>query len=111
MAWTEQVCRTDLGPVCFNNGNWNSGACNLFDEMPTSNWRSPSRVLEVTVRRAYYPITEEVLHLVFGPFGLVEQVNVIAVSDHVLACVVFQSKQAAAKAFGNLHGFCQLDIK
>ena len=53
----------------------------------------------------------------FGPFDLVEQVNVIVVSDHVLAWVAFQSKHAAAEAFGGLHGRCvytgcyQLDIK
>jgi len=42
----------------------------------------------------------------FGPFDLVEQVNVIVVSDHVLAWVAFQSKHAAAEAFGGLHGRC-----
>jgi hypothetical protein len=33
-----------------------NGARKLFDEMPTSAWRSPSRVLEVTIRQVYYPM-------------------------------------------------------
>lgn len=68
--------------------------------MHTSYSRSASHILEITVCRVYYPITEEVLHHVFGPFGVVEQVNVIGVSDHVLAWVDFQTKHAAAEAFG-----------
>ncbi|RCV34724.1 hypothetical protein SEVIR_7G191500v4 [Setaria viridis] len=117
MAWKEEVSRSDLWPICFSNGGCNSGACNLFDEMSASDWRSPSRVLQVTIHQAYYPITEEVLHLVFDPFGEVQHVQVLGGSDHVLAQVVFETKYGAAEAFGELHGrcvytgCCQLDIK
>ncbi|CAN6202977.1 unnamed protein product [Urochloa humidicola] len=117
MALKDQVSRSNLGSVSFNNGDYTSGACNLFGEMPKSEWRSPSRVLEVTIHRAYYPITEKVLHLVFDSFGEVEHVHVLGGSDHLLAQVVFQTKHAAAEAFGELHGrcvysgCCQLDIK
>lgn len=72
--------------------------------MPASDWRSPSRVLEVTVRQACYPINEKVLHVVFNPFGVVEQVHVLDGLDHVLAHVVFHSKNYATDAFRKLHG-------
>ncbi|CAL4968532.1 unnamed protein product [Urochloa decumbens] len=117
MALKEQVKRSNLGSVSFNNGDYTSGACNLFGEMSESKWRSPSHVLEVTIHRAYYPITEEVLHLVFDPFGEVEHVHVLGGSDHLLAQVVFKTKHAAAEAFEELQGqcvytgCCQLDIK
>ncbi|CAL4915302.1 unnamed protein product [Urochloa decumbens] len=117
MVLKEQLSRSNLGSVSFNSGDYTSGACNLFDEMPESEWRSPSRVLEVTIHRAYYPITEKVLHLVFDPFGEVKHVHVLGGSDQLLAQVVFETKHAAAEAFGELHGrcvyagCCQLDIK
>lgn len=116
MALMEQVSRIDLGPVCFNNGGCNTGACNLFDEMPASDWRSPSRVLEVTVRQAYYLITEKVLRLVFESFGEVEHVHMFEGSDQLLTRVGFCSKHDVVDAFGELHGrclyagCCQLDI-
>ncbi|CAN6204144.1 unnamed protein product [Urochloa humidicola] len=103
MAWKEQVSICDLGPISFSNGCYKMGVCNLFSEMPESEWRSPSRVLEVTIHRAYYPITEKVLHLVFDPFGEVEHVHVLGGSDQLLAQVVFQSKHEAAEAYGELH--------
>lgn len=111
------MSRSNLEPVSWNNGDDISGACNLFGEMPESGWRSPSRALEVTIHRTYYPITEKVLHLVFDPFGEVEHVHMLGGLDHVLAQVVFKTKHAAAEAFGELHGrcvytgCCQLDIK
>jgi hypothetical protein len=41
-----------------------TGARNLLDEIPTNEleeWREPTYVLEVSIRWAYYPITEEIL--------------------------------------------------
>jgi hypothetical protein len=83
-----------------------------FDE-----WRSPNRILEVTIHRVFYPIAESVLHQVFGSFGLVEPVLVIEGTNVVLACVVFDSVESAADAYGELHGrninddCCQMHIK
>jgi hypothetical protein len=83
-------------------------ACNLFDEMSSSSldeWRSPNRILEVVIHRVCYPITESVLHLVFGPFGgVVEQILVIGGTDVVMASVEFDLVEAAADAYGELHG-------
>ena len=59
--------------------NRRMSASNLFDEMTRSDfeeWRSPSCILEVTIHKVCYPITEFVLLQVFGSFGVVEQVHV-----------------------------------
>jgi hypothetical protein len=84
-----------------------------FDE-----WRSPSRVLEVAIHRVCYPITEFVLHQVFGSFGVVvEQILVIGGTDVVMASQVFNSVEAAADAYGEFHGRyiydgrCEMHIK
>jgi hypothetical protein len=96
-------------------------ACNLFDEMASSDfdeWRSPNRVRDVVIHRVCYLITELVLHQVFGSFGgVVEQILVIGGKDVVMASVVFDSVEAAADAYGELHGrniydaCCQMHIK
>jgi hypothetical protein len=84
---------------------------------PTSDWRSPSHVLEVTIHQVCYPMTESVIHAVFAPYGRVELVHIIGGLDPVLAHVVFETKHEAADAFGELHGrniydsCCQLDIQ
>ncbi|RLN13438.1 hypothetical protein C2845_PM09G13420 [Panicum miliaceum] len=66
--------RSDLG-IC---NSQEKGACYLFDEMSASDWRSPSRVLEVTVRQACYPITEEE-HVSDTSLALASVTNVDAV--------------------------------
>ena len=100
--------------------NRQMSASNLFDEMTRSDfeeWRSPSCILEVTIHKVCYPITEFVLLQVFGSFGVVEQVHVFGGTDVVLARVVFESKEVVADAFGELHGrniydgCCQMEIK
>jgi len=92
----------------------------MFNGLPacsSQSWTPPSRVLEVTIHKACYPVTEHVLRQVFSPFGDMEQVQVFGGLDHVSAQVVFRSKYKAVKAFGELHGrniydgCCQLDIK
>jgi hypothetical protein len=88
----------------------------LFDEMPTSDRRSPDRVLDVTIRQVCYPMSEIVLHAVFAPYGRVECIHVIEGLDPVLAKVVFQLKHEVAEACGDLHGqniydgCCQMEI-
>jgi hypothetical protein len=112
--------RQSQWPDCFKTSDGWSGAHQLFDEMPNSrfeDWRPPNRILEVTVHKVFYPITESLLHQVFGTFGVVEQVLVFGGTNKVLARVVFESKHVVAEAFGELHGrcvytgCCQLDIK
>jgi hypothetical protein len=80
----------------------------MFDEMAKCDldeWRSPNRTLEVVIHRVCYPITQSVLHLVFGPFGgVVEQILVIGGTDVVMASVEFDLVEAAADAYGELHG-------
>jgi hypothetical protein len=79
---------------------FNLDAYNLFDEMST--WeereREPSRILEVIVCRAYYPITEEIFSQIFGPSTRVFEVL------HVEAQMLFPSKLEAAEAFGEFRG-------
>ncbi|CAO2189881.1 unnamed protein product [Urochloa humidicola] len=95
-------------------------ACRVFDEMTRSeveDYRSPNRILEVTIHKVYYPLSEFVLHQIFGRFGKLEEVYVCMGVEHVEAKVVFQSKLEAAEAYGELHGrniydgCCQLEIK
>jgi hypothetical protein len=93
-----------------------TSAHKLFDEMPTSDWRSPDRILDVTIRQVYYPMSEGVLHAIFARYGRVERVHVIGGLDPVLAKVVFQLKHEAAEAYGDLHdrniydGCCHVEI-
>jgi hypothetical protein len=79
---------------------FNMDACNLFDEMSTWEEREiePSRILEVIVCRAYYPITEEIFSQIFGPSTRVFEVL------HVEAQMLFPSKLEAAEAFGEFRG-------
>ncbi|CAN6231606.1 unnamed protein product [Urochloa humidicola] len=95
-------------------------ARNVFEEMTRSEFeecRSPNRILEVTIYKVYYPISESILHQIFGQFGSVENVSVRMGVEHVEAEVIFQSKLEAAEAFGSLHGrniydgCCQMEIK
>ncbi|CAO2165913.1 unnamed protein product [Urochloa humidicola] len=95
-------------------------ACRVFDEMTRSefeDYRSPNRILEVTIHKVHYPISEYVLYQIFGQFGKVENVSVCMGVEHVEAQVTFQSKLEAAEAFGSLHGrniydgCCQMEIK
>jgi hypothetical protein len=92
----------------------------VFDEMRKSefgHWRSPSRTLEIAIYKAWYPITESVLHQVFDRFGVVEGVYVREGLDCIEAHVLFQSKHQAAEAFSNFHGqniydgCCDMQIK
>jgi len=115
-SWSFCTGRSSLS----KGNNHQMSASNLFDEMTRSDfeeWRSPSCILEVTIHKVCYPITEFVLLQVFGSFGVVEQVHVFGGTDVVLSRVVFESKEVAADAFGELHGrniyddCCRMEIK
>ncbi|KAL6639920.1 hypothetical protein ACP70R_022230 [Stipagrostis hirtigluma subsp. patula] len=89
----------------------------MFGEMSASEWRSPSRVLEVSIRQVRYPVTENVLRQVFDRYGMVEEVQLFGGLVALSARVVFQSRHEAVEAYGSLHGrciydgCCQLDIQ
>jgi hypothetical protein len=57
------------------------------------------------------------VRVVFAPYGKVEHVHMFGDSDHVLAHVVFETKDEAAGTFGDLHGrniydgCCELNIQ
>lgn len=95
-------------------------AYKVFDQMLTSesdDLRRPNRILEVTIHKVCYPITKSLLCQIFGPFGVVEDIYLYNGWDWVEARVIFQSKQQACDAFGELHGrniydgCCQMEIK
>jgi hypothetical protein len=90
--------------------NWFKGSTHVedtyqvFDEMLTRYFddrRPPNRILEVTIHKACYPITESLLRQVFGSFGEVEHVHVFGGLDRVFAQIVFQSKYDVVDAFGD----------
>ncbi|KAM0917239.1 hypothetical protein ACQ4PT_009664 [Festuca glaucescens] len=77
----------------------------------------PNRILLVTVHHMLYPMTVEVLHQVFSPYGFVEKIVTFQKSAGFQALIQFESRQSAIQAAGALHGrniydgCCQLDIQ
>lgn len=85
-------------------------AHNLFDEMPASGFeylRTLNCILDVTIRKVGYPVTESVLQ-VFGPFGVVEQVRVLGWSDDVLCWLRLCLKQSIMQQ--KLLGSCMAGV-
>ncbi|KAM0843776.1 hypothetical protein ACQ4PT_057480 [Festuca glaucescens] len=77
----------------------------------------PNRILLVTVHHMLYPMTVEVLHQVFSPYGFVEKIVTFQKSAGFQALIQFESRQSGIQAAGALHGrniydgCCQLDIQ
>ena len=77
----------------------------------------PNRVLLVTIRYVFYPITEEVLHQTFSHYGFVERIVIIQKSTCVQAYIRFRSRRRALEAGSSLQGrciyddCCQMDIE
>ncbi|XP_015613598.1 polypyrimidine tract-binding protein homolog 3 isoform X1 [Oryza sativa Japonica Group] len=77
----------------------------------------PNRILLVTIHHMLYPITIEVLHQVFSPYGFVEKIVTFQKSAGFQTLIQYQSRQSAIQAYGALHGrniydgCCQLDIQ
>ncbi|XP_010232611.1 polypyrimidine tract-binding protein homolog 3 isoform X1 [Brachypodium distachyon] len=77
----------------------------------------PNRILLVTVHHMLYPMTVEVLHQVFSPYGFVEKIVTFQKTAGFQALIQYQSRQSAIQACGALHGrniydgCCQLDIQ
>ncbi|KAK4758419.1 hypothetical protein SAY87_019720 [Trapa incisa] len=77
----------------------------------------PNRILLVTIHHMMYPITVEVLHQVFSPYGFVEKIVTFQKSAGFQSLIQFQSRQNAVSARTSLQGrniydgCCQLDIQ
>lgn len=65
--------------------------------------------VNITIHKVCYAIIEYVLHQVFVPFRVVEQVHVLRRSKHMFAHVVFVTKHDVAKASGEQRGQCVYD--
>lgn len=77
----------------------------------------PNRIVLVTIHHMLYPITVEVLHQVFSPYGFVEKIVTFQKSAGFQALIQYQSRQSAVSAITALQGrniydgCCQLDIQ
>eukprot|EP01018_Ginkgo_biloba_P018577 Gb_16815 [translate_table: standard] len=77
----------------------------------------PNRILLVTIHHLLYPITVEVLHQVFSPYGFVEKIVTFQKSAGLQALIQYSSRQHAVQAKNTLQGrniydgCCQLDIQ
>ncbi|XP_038700351.1 polypyrimidine tract-binding protein homolog 3-like isoform X2 [Tripterygium wilfordii] len=77
----------------------------------------PNRILLLTVHHMLYPITVEVLHQVFSPYGFVEKIVTFQKSAGFQALIQYQVRQSAVEARTSLQGrniydgCCQLDIQ
>lgn len=77
----------------------------------------PNRILLVSIHHVIYPITVDVLHQVFSPYGFVEKIVTFQKSAGFQALVQYETRQSASSAMGALHGrniydgCCQLDIQ
>ncbi|KAL3615105.1 hypothetical protein CASFOL_040766 [Castilleja foliolosa] len=77
----------------------------------------PSRILVVSIHNMLYPMTEEVLHQVFDPHGVVDKIIILQKSAGFQALIRYQSHESAISARDSLHGrdiydsCCRLDIQ
>ncbi|CAI0625731.1 unnamed protein product [Linum tenue] len=77
----------------------------------------PNRILLVTIHHMLYPITVDVLHQVFSPYGFVEKIVTFQKSAGFQALIQYQVRQSAVSARTSLQGrniydgCCQLDIQ
>eukprot|EP00253_Pinus_taeda_P000683 PITA_00683 len=62
----------------------------------------PNRILLVTIHHLLYPITVEVLHQVFSPYGFVEKIVTFQKSAGLQALIQYASQQNAIQAKNNL---------
>eukprot|EP00249_Psilotum_nudum_P010923 c22850_g1_i1 orf=213-1628(+) len=92
-------------------------------DQPGQNRRSldqesqPNRILLVTIHNPLYPITVDVLHQVFSPYGFVEKIVTFQKSAGLQALLQFASQHSALQAKSALQGrniydgCCTLDIQ
>lgn len=77
----------------------------------------PNRILLITIHNPLYPITVDVLHQVFSPYGFVEKIVTFQKSAGLQALLQFSSQHSALQARNTLQGrniydgCCTLDIQ
>uniref|UniRef100_A0A7C9EGN8 RRM domain-containing protein n=1 Tax=Opuntia streptacantha TaxID=393608 RepID=A0A7C9EGN8_OPUST len=77
----------------------------------------PNRILLVSIHHVIYPMTVDVLHQVFSPYGFVEKIVTFQKSAGFQALIQYETRQNASSAMSALHGrniydgCCQLDIQ
>ncbi|MCO5581071.1 hypothetical protein L7F22_034947 [Adiantum nelumboides] len=77
----------------------------------------PNRILLVTIHNPLYPITVDVLHQIFSPYGFVEKIVTFQKASGVQALVQYSSQQGAMQARNTVQGrniydgCCTLDIQ
>ncbi|KAJ8762745.1 hypothetical protein K2173_017560 [Erythroxylum novogranatense] len=88
-----------------------------MDQNTQARGDEPNRILLVTVHHMLYPITVDVLHQVFSPYGFVEKIVTFQKSAGFQALIQYQLRQCAVSARTSLQGrniydgCCQLDIQ
>uniref|UniRef100_A0A2P2MFF5 Uncharacterized protein MANES_18G093400 n=1 Tax=Rhizophora mucronata TaxID=61149 RepID=A0A2P2MFF5_RHIMU len=88
-----------------------------MDQNPQARGDEPNRILLVTIHQMLYPITVDVLHQVFSPYGFVEKIVTFQKSAGFQALIQYQLCQNAVSARTSLQGrniydgCCQLDIQ
>ncbi|KAI5058943.1 hypothetical protein GOP47_0025262 [Adiantum capillus-veneris] len=77
----------------------------------------PNRILLITIHNPLYPITVDVLHQVFSPYGLVEKIVTFQKAAGLQALLQFASQHSALQSRNALQGrniydgCCTLDIQ
>uniref|UniRef100_A0A2P2MFF2 Polypyrimidine tract binding protein n=1 Tax=Rhizophora mucronata TaxID=61149 RepID=A0A2P2MFF2_RHIMU len=88
-----------------------------MDQNPQARGDEPNRILLVTIHHMLYPITVDVLHQVFSPYGFVEKIVTFQKSAGFQALIQYQLRQSGVSARTSLQGrniydgCCQLDIQ
>ncbi|WVZ84427.1 hypothetical protein U9M48_031461 [Paspalum notatum var. saurae] len=84
------------------------GAHKVFYGMPFHQEMTQASILHVMVSHMLYPITEEVMHQLFDPYGA-ENVQLLLVKSQVEALISFRSYHDAMRACNALNGRCIWD--
>ncbi|KAJ4747723.1 Polypyrimidine tract-binding protein-like protein [Rhynchospora pubera] len=93
------------------DGEGNSHMRQSDQELP------PNRILLVTIHHMTYPITVDILHQVFSPYGFVEKIVTFQKTAGFQALIQFEQQQDAIEANDALHGrniydgCCQIEIQ
>lgn len=108
--------QSDLG----NNSTNEMAAHHLFDGVSVHRIQpatAPNRILKVMIHQVCYPMTEKLLHQVFDPYGVVEDMEILDKGADVMVFVQYGSSLDATQALETLQsrciydGCCKLDIE
>ena len=79
--------------------------------------KTSRRILRITIQRVVYQITENLLHQVFDPYGVVETIEIFPGRSRIVAFIKYGQDHDAARALQSLQGrniydgCCQLGIE